>query len=103
MADKDKVKKPVVAEPEAAKPVAKEVEKPKTVKAVEKEVEKPTTVKIDAPEVESPKVVDKIDLSLIDSSTRPKNRLRKKSQLKNQLMKRLPKNRQRKKSQQQSQ
>ena len=77
VADKDKVKKPVVAEPEAAKPAAKEVEKPKTVKAVEKEVEKPTTVKIDAPEVESPKVVDKIDLSLIDSSTRPKKTAKK--------------------------
>lgn len=77
VADKDKVKKPVVAEPEAAKPAAKEVEKPKTVKAVEKEVEKPTTVKIDAPEVESPKVVDKIDLSLIDPSTRPKKTAKK--------------------------
>ena len=78
VADKDKAKKPVVAEPEAAKPAAKaEVEKPKTVKAAEKEVEKPATVKIDAPEVESPKVVDKIDLSLIDSSTRPKKSAKK--------------------------
>ncbi|NDC17686.1 MAG: GTP-binding protein, partial [Actinobacteria bacterium] len=34
-------------------------------------------VKIDAPEVESPKVVDKIDLSLIDSSTRPKKSAKK--------------------------
>jgi translation initiation factor IF-2 len=59
VADKDKAKKPVVAEPELAKPAAKEVEKPKTVKAAEKEVEKPATVKIDAPEVESPKVLDK--------------------------------------------
>jgi translation initiation factor IF-2 len=78
VADKDKAKKPVLAEPEAAKPAAKaEVEKPKTVKAAEKEVEKPATVKIDAPEVESPKVVDKIDLSLIDSSTRPKKSAKK--------------------------
>ncbi len=78
VADKDKAKKPVVAEPEAAKPAAKaEVEKPKTVKPAEKEVEKPVTVKIDAPEVESPKVVDKIDLSLIDSSTRPKKSAKK--------------------------
>jgi translation initiation factor IF-2 len=77
VADKDKAKKPVVAEPELAKPAAKEVEKPKTVKAAEKEVEKPTTVKIEAPEVESPKVVDKIDLSLIDSSTRPKKSAKK--------------------------
>jgi len=79
VADKDKAKKPVVAEPEAAKPATKaaEVEKPKTVKAAEKEVEKPVTVKIEAPEVESPKVVDKIDLSLIDSSTRPKKSAKK--------------------------
>jgi len=33
---------------------------------------KPEIIKIDAPEVESPKVIDKIDLSTIDSSTRPK-------------------------------
>ena len=85
MADKDKARKPVVAEPEAAKPAAKAVEvkasdaegKVKAVKAAEKEVEKPVTVKIDAPEVESPKVVDKIDLSLIDSSTRPKKSAKK--------------------------
>ena len=87
VADKDKAKKPVVAEPEAAKPAAKAAaeevkasdaeEKLKAVKAAEKEVAKPDTVKIEAPEVESPKVVDKIDLSLIDSSTRPKKPLKK--------------------------
>ncbi|MEY4052896.1 MAG: translation initiation factor IF-2 [Chitinophagia bacterium] len=77
VADKDKAKKPLVAEPEAAKPVAKEVEKPKISKAAEKKVEEPAKVKIDAPEVESPKVVDKIDLSLIDSSTRPKKSAKK--------------------------
>ena len=78
VADKDKAKKPVLAEPEASKPAGKaEVEKPKTVKAAEKELEKPATVKIDAPEVESPKVLDKIDLSLIDSSTRPKKSAKK--------------------------
>jgi len=87
VADKDKAKKPVVAEPELAKPAAKAaeddvkaadaVEKVKASKAAEKEVEKPATVKIDAPEVESPKVIDKIDLSLIDSSTRPKKPVKK--------------------------
>ncbi len=87
VADKDKAKKPVVAEPELAKPAAKAAEddvkaadaavKVKASKAAEKEVEKPVTVKIDAPEVESPKVVDKIDLSLIDSSTRPKKPVKK--------------------------
>jgi translation initiation factor IF-2 len=87
VADKDKAKKPVVVEPEAVKPAAKAAEedakasdatgKVKASKAAEKEVEKPTTVKIEAPEVESPKVVDKIDLSLIDSSTRPKKSAKK--------------------------
>ena len=86
VADKDKVKKPVVAEPEAAKPAAKAAEvakasdaegKVKVSKAAEKEEVKPDTVKIEAPEVESPKVIDKIDLSLIDSSTRPKKSVKK--------------------------
>jgi len=83
VADKDKAKKPVVIEVEAVKPVKVELKeedakvsnaggKLKDGKAAEKEVEKPATVKIEAPEVESPKLVDKIDLSLIDSSTRPK-------------------------------
>jgi len=87
VADKDKAKKPVVAEPEAVKPAVKAVEEePKVVdagakvkgaKAAEKEVAKPETVKIEAPEVESPKVLEKIDLSLIDSSTRPKKSAKK--------------------------
>ena len=88
VADKDKFKKPVVIEAEAVKPVkaalkeedakASDAEgKLKDGKAVEKEVAKPANVKIEAPEVESPKVVDKIDLSLIDSSTRPKKSAKK--------------------------
>lgn len=32
----------------------------------------PEIIKIDAPEIEAPKVIDRIDLSAIDSSTRPK-------------------------------
>jgi translation initiation factor IF-2 len=38
---------------------------------------KKVTTKVDAPEVEAPKVLDKIDLSLIDSSTRPKKAAKK--------------------------
>ncbi len=34
--------------------------------------------KIEAPELEGPKVITKIDLSAIDSSTRPKNQLKRK-------------------------
>jgi translation initiation factor IF-2 len=39
--------------------------------------EEPKPVKVEAPEVETPKVVNKIDLSLIDSSTRPKKSTKK--------------------------
>jgi translation initiation factor IF-2 len=53
-----------VAQPEpAAEPVIKE--------------EKPEVVKLEAPEIEGPKVLDKIDLSSIDSSTRPKKGVKK--------------------------
>jgi len=56
---------PAVAEPapEAPKPVA--------------EVEK---VKIEAPELDGPKILDKIDLSAVDSSTRPKRGAKKKEE-----------------------
>ena len=37
----------------------------------------PEVVKLDTPEIEGPKVVDKIDLSAIDSSTRPKKATKK--------------------------
>ncbi len=54
---------------ESAKPVKEK--KPAVIEAAAP-VAPIETVKIDAPEVEAPKVVNKIDLSLIDSSTRPK-------------------------------
>ncbi len=69
-------KKAAVAE----KPV---VEAPKTAPAAEKPAppapvaEAPAQVKVEAPEVEAPKVINKIDLSLIDSSTRPKKSTKK--------------------------
>ena len=43
------------------------------------EVKEEEVVKIDAPEITAPKVVDKIDLSAIDSSTRPKKAVKKKA------------------------
>jgi len=68
---------------ETAKP-AKETkaatteEAPKAKKAVVEATAAPVaSVKIDAPEMEAPKVVNKIDLSLIDSSTRPKKSAKK--------------------------
>jgi translation initiation factor IF-2 len=42
--------------------------------------EEEVVVKIEAPEIEKPKVVDKIDLSVIDSSTRPKKVVKKKTE-----------------------
>jgi len=55
---------PKPAEPEIVAP-AEVVKEPEVVKAEE-------VIKADAPEIEAPKVVKKIDLSTIDSSTRPK-------------------------------
>ena len=42
-------------------------------------VEEPAPVKLEAPEIGGPKIVDKIDLSAIDSSTRPKKGAAKKT------------------------
>jgi len=83
VADKDKAKKPVVAEVEApkeesAKPAETKAWPPaEEVKAEVKELEPAKQTKVASPEVEAPKVIDKIDLSLIDSSTRPKKSAKK--------------------------
>jgi len=75
---------------EAAKPAAevKPVEEVKPVVEEKKEevvAEKPVeavteVTRIDAPEIEAPKVLDKIDLNAIDSSTRPKKAAAKKKE-----------------------
>lgn len=46
----------------------------------EVKTEAPEVVKVEAPEIESPKVISKIDLSAIDSSTRPKKAAKKKEE-----------------------
>ena len=75
-----KVEKPVevkiveVPEPVAEKPVIVKVEE---VKPVIVEIPKVELTRIDAPELEAPKVVSKIDLDAIDSSTRPKKATKK--------------------------
>src|SRR5689334_23349929 len=51
---------------------------PPVVEPKEEKTEEPDVVKIEAPEIEGPKVFDKIDLSAIDSSTRPKKQSKKK-------------------------
>ena len=62
-----KTKKEEEVKPAEEKPAkAKKEEQPK------EEPEKEEVVKVEAPELEGPKVVKKIDLSAIDSSTRPK-------------------------------
>ncbi|MBS1597202.1 MAG: translation initiation factor IF-2 [Bacteroidetes bacterium] len=69
---KKDIKKPVKEEPAV-------VEEPvKPVVVVEEKKKEPEVIKIDAPDIEGPKVLDKIDLSAIDSSTRPKKIIKKK-------------------------
>ena len=58
-------------------PVEK-IPEPKTVIPEPMVAEKPSLTKIDAPELEGPKVLAKIDLDAIDSSTRPKKSQKKK-------------------------
>lgn len=61
-------------------------EEPKEEKVEEKKEEPPVVVvaeevvKVETPEIEKPKVLDKIDLSTIDSSTRPKKTVKKKEE-----------------------
>jgi translation initiation factor IF-2 len=57
-------------------PVIEEVVKPVVIEEKKKE---PELVKIEVPDIEGPKIVDKIDLSAIDSSTRPKKIIKKKA------------------------
>ncbi|HTM91633.1 MAG TPA: translation initiation factor IF-2 [Flavisolibacter sp.] len=60
---------PVVPEPEPQPQPEPQPEPPKT--------EEPEVVRLDAPEIEGPKIINKIDLSAIDSSTRPKKTAKK--------------------------
>lgn len=86
-----------VAEPVAEKPVVKEaaatnnvwneikansVEEPKLEEKVEPVIEEPKeeVVRIEAPEIDGPAIVGKIDLSAIDSSTKPKKGTKKKEE-----------------------
>ncbi|MEO8823787.1 MAG: translation initiation factor IF-2 [Ginsengibacter sp.] len=83
----EEITEPVIAEKEAAIPVqeipeATEIKKEKTKQSIDEvpvESAPPTEIeKIEIPEVEGLKIVDKIDLSLIDSSVRPKKDSKKK-------------------------
>ena len=70
---KEKEEREVKPEPVVAE--QPKVEEPPVVEAPRQE--EPEVVKIDAPEIEGPKVLDKIDLSAVDSSTRPKKTAKK--------------------------
>lgn len=68
---KKETKKKVAEKETVAETVETAVAPPVVLQEVVKEVPQ-EVVKIDAPELEGPKVLDKIDLDAIDSSTRPK-------------------------------
>lgn len=74
-------KKPAKEEPKPAEPV---VEAPKPEPVAEKPAApapaEPEVAKVEAPELEGTKVITKIDLSVIDSSTRPKKTAKKKEE-----------------------
>jgi translation initiation factor IF-2 len=75
---KDPKKTPVKEEPVLVEePKTLKVEEPKKQK-VEEPKKEPEIIKMEVPDIEGPKVIDKIDLSSIDSSTRPKKSSRKK-------------------------
>src|SRR4029079_5052489 len=69
-------------EKEEKKPAKKEEPKeepaPVVIEPVFETVPEPEILKQEVPEIEGPKVIDKIDLSTIDSSTRPKKESKKK-------------------------
>ncbi|MFT3826422.1 MAG: translation initiation factor IF-2 [Chitinophagaceae bacterium] len=71
---------PPVAEPVAEVPKVVEQSVPEAPPVVVAEPAQPEVVKVEAPELEGPKVLDKIDLSAIDSSTRPKKVVKKKEE-----------------------
>src|SRR6201996_3309803 len=73
-------KPPVIKKAKEETPVFEEpvvITPPPPPPAVEEKKEEPEVVKIEAPEIEGPKIIDKIDLSTIDSSTRPKKGFKK--------------------------
>jgi translation initiation factor IF-2 len=61
----------IVEEPKPVEILTEEI-KPPVIAEVVPDTAQPEMIKIEIPEVEQPKVIDKIDLSTIDSSTRPK-------------------------------
>ena len=82
-AKKKKDEEEVLFRKDDKKTVKKEeapAEAPKTKKEEPAPPKEEEVVKLEAPEIEKPKVLDKIDLSAIDSSTRPKKTVKKKGE-----------------------
>ena len=77
---KEEKKAPVKKEEPVVEEKPKPVVKPEPKEEEEPVKEKEEVTKIEAPELITPKVVDKIDLSGIDSSTRPKKTIKKKTE-----------------------
>lgn len=76
-AEEEKPKEEPAPEVVTEQPV---VEQPQVKQQPEEKKDEAEVTKIDAPEIEGPKVLDKIDLSAIDSSTRPKKIIKKKDE-----------------------
>ncbi|MFI5187483.1 MAG: translation initiation factor IF-2 [Chitinophagales bacterium] len=82
-AKKKKDEEEVIFKKEEKKPAKKEEPKEEIAPPVKQEepaTEEKEIIKVEAPEIEGPKVLDKIDLSSIDSSTRPKKGAKKKTE-----------------------
>src|SRR5215813_1738588 len=79
-AKKKKDEEEFIFKKEEKKQVKKEEpkEEPQPAKEEPQIIAEKEIVKVEAPEIEGPKVLDKIDLSSIDSSTRPKKSTKKK-------------------------
>jgi translation initiation factor IF-2 len=75
------IKPEVVEQAPVIEVVAPIVVEEKQVTETETTTSKKGVTKVDAPELEGPKILDKIDLSTIDSSTRPKKGVKKKEEL----------------------
>ena len=72
--EQPEIQEPVQEVPVIVEPVA-QIQTPEPVEPIEPiytTPDEPEILRIEAPELESPKVLDKIDLSAIDSSTRPR-------------------------------
>ncbi|MFL9481973.1 translation initiation factor IF-2 [Chitinophagaceae bacterium LWZ2-11] len=69
-----------VKAPEPKEKAPEPTSKPQEEKVAEPQTQEPDVIKIGAPGIEGPKIINKIDLSAIDSSTRPKKSAPKKKE-----------------------